>query len=279
VSAARRDDRILPVTRALALVVAVAVFTGFALLYPLPDRTDRLWAWTIRPTMTPMLMGAGYFAGAYFFGRVVRAARWHTVGLGFLPVTAFAAAMLAATVLHWDRFNHEHVVFYAWTILYVVTPVLVPALWWANHGTDPGPKSGETILPASLRVACALLGFALAATIVGVFVRPQWAIDLSPWKLTPFTARVVAGWFSLTAGMALAIAWDARWSAIRVPLQSAVIGIALILAGVARAWHEFDTGRATTALFVGALVAMLGACLALLMVMDLRRGGGAAVAR
>ena len=80
-----RDDRVLVATKVLAAII-VPFLAAFA-LYVLPARTD-WFAWTIKPTMTPMIMGATYISGAYFFTRVLFASRWHRVHLGFRPVTA-----------------------------------------------------------------------------------------------------------------------------------------------------------------------------------------------
>jgi pimeloyl-ACP methyl ester carboxylesterase len=51
---------------------------------------------------------------------------------------------------------------------------------------------------------------------------------------------VLGGWFALPGVVAIMMALDGRWSAIRVTLESQVLGIALILLGVARAWDDFD---------------------------------------
>jgi hypothetical protein len=73
------------------------LLVAFPLLYLFPNDTGNWWAWEIRPSMTALIMGAGYIAGAYFFVRVARASRWHRVHLGFLPITAFTAFLGVAT--------------------------------------------------------------------------------------------------------------------------------------------------------------------------------------
>ena len=58
-----RDDRVLASTRALALFVAPFLIVAFVLLYGFPADTRRLFAWTIHPTMTPMLLASAYLGG------------------------------------------------------------------------------------------------------------------------------------------------------------------------------------------------------------------------
>src|ERR1700680_3752172 len=114
-----RHDSILASTRWVSALIIPFLTAAFVILYIWPDRTDQLFAWTIRPRMTPLLMGAGYIAGAYFFVRVVTGRRWHHVTLGFPAVAAFATLEGLATILHWDRFYHDHISFWAWVLLYV----------------------------------------------------------------------------------------------------------------------------------------------------------------
>lgn len=149
------DDRLLAPTRWTATAIVPVLLAAFTILYLFPGRTEALWAWTIRPTMTAMNMGAGYLAGAWFFARVVRVVRagsWHRVGVGFLGTTVFTALLLLATLLHWDRFNHDHVSFWAWLALYLATPVLLPWLWVRNRRTDPGVPEPGDLVPRWLRI-------------------------------------------------------------------------------------------------------------------------------
>lgn len=253
-----QDDLILPATRWVARIIVPILGLAFLILYGLPQRTADFFAWTINPTMTPMMMGAGYLAGAYFFARVAGASRWHHVALGLPAVAAFVWFMGLATVLHYDKFNHSHPAFIAWLILYAVTPFLIPALWWANRQTD----GGESDMPAKLipPLARGMMGIIGVITLGNAFLMLLWPasyIPIWPWLLTPLTARVVGGWFALPGVVALGVAVDARWSAARVTLQSQMLGIGLILTAVVRAWPEFDTAKVATWVFVGGLTALL----------------------
>ena len=100
------DDHILVFTRVVAAVVVAILFTAWFALYLHPGETDHRFAWTISSRMTAMLMGAGYGSAILFYVRVLLGRRWHRVALGFIPTTVFTWLLLAATVLHWDKFRH-----------------------------------------------------------------------------------------------------------------------------------------------------------------------------
>src|SRR6478735_5674036 len=113
-----RDDRLLPFTRGLAVFITPFLLVAFVILYLFPTHTGRLWAWQIPATMTSMVLASAYLGGAYFFLLVVGERQWHRVGTGFLAVTTFAGLLGIATVLHCDRFLHQHVAFWLWAGLY-----------------------------------------------------------------------------------------------------------------------------------------------------------------
>lgn len=272
-SVAAPDDRIRPETRLIAVLIVPILLAGFVILFLFPDRTDELFAWTIKPRMTPLLMGAGYLAGAYFFVRAIFAARWHEIGNGFLAITAFTWPMGLATLLHLDRFNHSHVSFWLWTIIYLVTPFLVPAIYLRNRPADPRAiEPGDLVVPRPVRLAIGAAGLAELAIGLMMFLAPGLAIELWPWQLTPLTARIVAGWFALPGVGALVVAAEPRWSASRITLEGAAIWSALLLVAAGRAWGDFDQSNLLTWAFLGSLVVSLVAIGALLVAMKARRG-------
>ena len=148
-----RNDRILPGTRWVSAIIVPFLVAAFGILYLFPDHTQELFAWGIQPRMSAMMLGAAYIGGAYFFVRAATNARWHQVKVGFLPVTTFATLMGIATILHWDRFNHGYISFFAWVGLYFTTPFIVFLLWLRNRSTDPGlPTPPPTAVCQTLRV-------------------------------------------------------------------------------------------------------------------------------
>jgi hypothetical protein len=71
---------------------------------------------------------------------------------GGLAFTASTVAMLLATVLPWSRFDPTHFFFQLWLILYAITPVLIPWLWWRNRATYPGaPEMVDVRVPEHIR--------------------------------------------------------------------------------------------------------------------------------
>jgi hypothetical protein len=258
------DDRVFRSTRVLGIVIVPFLLVAFVALYGFPDDTRHWFAWDVQPTLTPLIMGAGYIAGAYFFVRVALETRWHRIQVGFLPVTAFTLFMAIGTFAHLDRFATHHAAFWIWVGLYVTTPVLVPLAWWRNRATDPGTREpGEPPLPGGVRNGLLIVGAGQSAIALVLLLFPATMIAHWPWLLTPLTAQTLGGWFALPGVTALMMGLDGRWSAIRITLESQLIGLALILLGVWRAWEDVDTSNALAFVFVAGLGVLFVALLAL----------------
>jgi hypothetical protein len=256
------DDRLLPATRWTALVIFIVLVPAVVVLWGTPGETADRWAWTIKPDLTPIFLGSGYGAGAYFFWRTFRATRWHPSSAGVLGASVFAALMLIATIIHWDRFNHGDasflaaVAFWGWTITYIISPPIMFVLWRRNRATDPGePAPGEPLLSTGTLLAARAFAVVALVGAVVFFLSPVTAIDVWPWTLTPLTARVLASFTAQVGVGALMISFDRRWTCWRLIVETFFVATALLLVGAARAWDDFDEGNAMTYLYIGGLVA------------------------
>lgn len=269
-----RDDAVLTATRALSAFIVPFLVVAFVVLYGFPGDTGRWFAWKIAPPMTPMTLGAVYLGGAYFFVRAFRATMWHTIKAGFVAVGTFASSMGVATIIHWDRFNHDHVAFWLWAGLYFTTPFLVWGVWAMNRRRATPATPADVVVPRAARLVMSATGGLAVAAGLFLFLLPARAIDVWPWKLTPLTSRVLGAIFML--GIAgLGVITDARWSAARLMLQVQVFMLALILVAAARAHADFDAGSAMTWLLLGGFAGTLVSAVVLIARMDRRRPAGA----
>lgn len=268
---AATDNAILPITRLVAAAVLPFLLAAFLILYVWPQTTAQRFAWEIASPLTAAWMGASYLSGAYFFTRVLTGRRWHLVGAGFLPIAAFTASLLLATLLHWDTFDPPHWPFRVWLALYLITPVLVPALWLVNRRRDSGaPDEADRIVPVGLRRALFAAGLLMAAGGLFLLLAPTAAAKVWPWPLTPLTARVLAGWQALLAVGMLTISRERRWSAWRVPLHTILIWLGGLLLAFALRGDAFGPAGRLNWFTLCALAGFL-ALMALLILMERRR--------
>lgn len=243
------DDRLLAATRWTAAAVVPILVAAGVILYGFPRDTADLWAWPIKPPLTALVIGGGYLSGAVFFARAVRAGRWHMMALGLPAATVLTTLLLVATILHWSLFNHDHVAFWAWLFVYVVTPVLLPALWLLNRRHDPGAASGAIpVVPGWTRAVVAAAGAVQLVVALALFVRPSLAERYWPWPLSPLTTRTLSAFLAFIAVLLLGFLFERRWTALRLLVDSAALGLVLVGVGVVRAYGDLTVstlGRVT----------------------------------
>jgi hypothetical protein len=253
-----RDDRVRPLTRGVALLVLPFLAVAVVLLYLLPDRTDELFAWTIAPPLTSMLLASAYVGGIWFFVRVLLARRWHRVKYGMPAVLVFASLLGVATLLHWDRFHHGHISFVAWAVLYLVTPLLVTAVLIANWRADPGtPEERDLRIPTAARAVLAVVGG--AATLCGLclFLLPEHGVQLWAWETTPLTTRVVGAVLTLPGAVNLWLLRETRWTAMREVVQAEIVSLVFIAVAVAVSAADLVWQRLAAPAFVGGIAVSL----------------------
>src|SRR5438132_3083003 len=269
-SSPTRDDRVLSSTRITSAVLVPVLVTAGVILYLFPDDTERLFAWPMRPRPTALVMGAGYFTGAYFFVRLAFASRWHRAGVPLPGVATFAALLALVSVLHWDEFNFGHVAFYAWVIVYGLAPFAVVVIWWRNRATDPRqPEVADIRVPRQVRIALAVLGVMLLGGALIAFIRPDLVTASWPWNLSERGARAMAAWVALPGAAALTLASEIRWSAWRMPMEGTGLWALLIVIALPRAFEAIDP-KARVAM-VAVVLVWLAAVVGLYGAMEWRR--------
>ena len=269
------DNKILSETRWVAALVIPFLVVAFIILFFFPGQTERLFAWKIQPSMSAMMLAGAYAGGIGFFAGVLRLKQWYRIKVGFLPVLSFASLLGIATILHWDKFNAGHISFFAWAGLYFTTPFIVLTVWLRNRNQDTGKSEDhDIIIPSIVRIIIGFMGAITLVISLFLFVQPETMIGLWPWALTPLTARVMGAMFSLPGLVGLGIAFDQRWSAAKLILQSQGFSILLILVAALRALGDFDWANIGSWFFVGGLGFMLVSFIILLVVMERKTNHG-----
>ena len=265
-----KNDRILPLTRWVAVIVVPFLWLAFLILYFFPDSTGERFAWAIKPHMTSIYIGAGYLGGSWLFINAIFGKRWHRIQGGFWPVTTFTWFMLIATIVYWGRFIHANLGFILWLILYIVTPFLVPGLWFLNRKTDSGELEEE-----DLRISPLILwilrfgGLGVLIFVTTGVVNSAFMVRVWPWALSPLTALVMCGWIALLGVGALAMSFEPRWSGWKVPLVSILIWHVLVLLGALRNQADFKNGVVNW--YTLSILFMIGGILIFYALAELRR--------
>ena len=203
-----------------------------------------------------MVLASAYLGGFWFFVCVLRERRWAAVKLGFPSVALFATLLGIATVVHWEKFSHDHLAFWLWAGLYFTAPFLVAGAWLANTTVAAAPRADEPRIGAVARWAVAVVGLGALATGILMFLSPATMTPIWPWSLTPLTCRVVGAIFCLGCA-GLGVLRDPRWLTLRLMLQVEVLMVSLMGVAAVRARDELLTDRPLTWLMLAGFVMVL----------------------
>jgi len=273
---AARDDRILPLTRGVAILVVPFLLVAFGLLYVQPGRAAELFAWPIKPQLTAMLLASAYLGGVVFFSTLLVSRAWHRIALGVPPVATFASLLLVTTLIHRDLFSFDRVAGWTWTLIYVLAPPLVVAAWLLNRRRDPGRRPSDALVPPIVARGMVVVGVVAIGCAVLLYAVPDLFIGTWPWRMTPLSARVIASMLCLPGVLAIGIAIDRRRSAIRSPLVAQAVAIVAMLGAM---WtRQADlTGPAASVAFMWFVVggSLAGTVALLIMYREPAAGRGA----
>lgn len=242
----------------LGAFAALALVAGFLLL-PLAEETDRFFSWTITPPLTAAFLGAAYWAAFVLIGWTARRRTWEDAVPTMVPVTTIAVLLLAATLVHLDKFDLDSLFGWFWLIVYCLLPAALAVLVRRQLAVAPAPREvAFTPVPGVLRAVLAVQALAMLGAGIALWASPASADTIWPWPLTPLTARAL-GSFLIGFGAAAAFAvLDNRLERFRGSAYAYAALGALELLVAAMFGGDFDDGEAWMFVAFAASVALIG---------------------
>lgn len=252
-------------TKIIFWFVALNALAGAVILLLFPERTDRLFFWTIRPPLSAALFGALYLGGALAVAWVTWRGYWEPARF-LVPVLVTAGLLLTGvTLLHLDIFRPGLSLAY-WLIVYIVAPVLAIAFYLHyERGGANWAVTGQAITPATRNLAL-VTGIVVLLFGAVALIRPQLIIPIWPWPIAPLMLRVFAAWF---AAFGVGLLWVLRerdWHRFRLiaNLMIAAAGLDLLMAFVHRADFQAEGPAVGLYIFHLAAFGLVGVALHLL---------------
>lgn len=226
-------------------------------LYFFPNDTASYFAWTIQHPLTPVFMGAAYFAG---IGNLlaVREDRWSLARVQLPAIIVFSSLMLIATLLHIPIFNWSHPVAWAWLAVYVVSPVAATIVFLQMERGFRAPRFESLQMPRGFSVLMSVAGVIQALTGLVLFLFPGQAAPLWAWSLTPLTSRVIGGWWLSGAALQLMLARQQTLHTARVGLLANLLINTLLVAGALMHFSELNGPRVSIMLFFLFCLSLIG---------------------
>jgi hypothetical protein len=253
------------------LLVLAILNAGFLYIFPAQAATG--YAWPIKPPAAAAFLGAGYLAGIVATALVVFAAgRWRSAQPLAVALVVLSVGLLAATLLHSDRFRWDYPPTWAWTAVYALAPFGVAVLALRQRAQTVRPVLHDPRLTL-LRVLSGIGGAVLLLGALALFAFPTELGRAWPWPLTPLLAQAVAAWIAMIAAALLWCAYDLRRSA-EAFIPYATLGAWCLALLALPALHAGDLTRTGVPLltYLAVLLALLA-----LAGLGVTRGGRTAI--
>jgi hypothetical protein len=207
--AARGDGRVLGLTRAGIWVLFILAAANGIFLYFAPALADTDYAWSIKPAVNASFIGAGFLAGTLATGLALRAKRWRSFSLLPPALWVLATTLLAATIIHEDRFKWDYAPTWVWAFVYGFVPLAIPVLMWRQRRVaEPLPPADPRL--RAVRVLSGVFGAVLLVGAGALYLGPVELGEEWVWALTPLLGRAVAAWYALFGTMLLTFAVGLR---------------------------------------------------------------------
>ena len=168
-------------------------------------------------------MGAAYWAACVLLSWAAQQRAWVRARMALPPVLTIAVMLLAATLIHLDRFHHDLYGRFWVGVDFIVSPLLVYLIWVQTRGPQAAVAVARPV-PAWLPLALVVQASALLIFGVLLFADPEGLESIWLWPVTPLTGRAigaflcgfgVAAWFAVRENnldrlYGPALAWGAR---------------------------------------------------------------------
>jgi hypothetical protein len=249
----------LPRTRVGIGVLLVLAILNAGFLYFLPAQAATGYAWAIRPPISAAFLGAGYLAGVVATALAVfTARRWRSIQPLAVALVTLSVGLLAATLLHTDRFRWGYPPTWVWTAVYAFAPIGVVILARGQRANTIRPATADASLRL-LRGASLAVGAVMMAGAIALFAFPADLGGDWPWPLTTLLAQAIAAWIAMIAAALLWCAYDLRrgHEALIPYATLGVWSLALLALPALHAGQITRTG-APLVIYVGALIVLGG---------------------
>jgi hypothetical protein len=206
----RGEGAVLGLTRIGIWVLLVLAAANGLFLYFFPSRAETDYAWSIVPPVNAAFIGAGFLAGTVATGLVLATAtRWRTFSTLPVALWVLASTLLAATLIHEDRFKWDYAPTWLWAVVYAGVPLAVPFLVMRQRRNADAAPSADPRL-RTVRILSAVVGVPVLVGALALFAAPVELGEHWLWPLTPLLGRAVGAWYALFGTMLVSCAIGMR---------------------------------------------------------------------
>jgi hypothetical protein len=255
--------QMLPSVRRLTKFISLLAVVVGPLLFLLPGHTDRLFAWTIKPSLTAAFLGANHFTALVIELLSARERVWARARVAYPAMFVFTTLTTLATLIHRDKFHFHapalaaRATTWAWFVVYIaVVPIMGAVLLLQMRAPGINPRSGAPMANGA-RILLGMQAICMIAIGGALFIAPAQTNRIWPWMLTLLTGRAVGAWLAGLGLAAACAAWENNWERSRAAMAGNLVAGALQLIALSRFTGTVTWSKPNAWIYLAFLVFML----------------------
>ena len=213
------------------LALLANALPAIIILMTLPNMTESLFVWTIKPTINARLMGVMYANALLLVGIGAIQTNWPRVRIVMVVIVLFSIMATLLTFVYLKPFlAHPWYHLTYWLGMYFVLFISAPYVFVTQERKHGGRLPVRIPLSGATRVvAGALLLISLVSSLALLF-RVDLVNQVWPWNLPPLVGGLIGVlMFTHAAAYAWAL-WDGDWLRVRPMFwQAPVTGLLFVL--------------------------------------------------
>jgi hypothetical protein len=231
---------------------------AFIILMSVPDMTEVLFVWTIKPEINARLIGVMYSNALLLVGFSAFQTKWEHVRVNMVVITLFSILATVLTFFYLKPFlAHPWYHLAYWLTMYIVLFFAAPYVFVTHERKYGGRLPIQIPMNVGARIVA---GISLLVSLIcglGLLFNVDLVNQFWPWTLPPLVGGLIGVLFiTHTAAYAWTL-WDGDWLRVRPMFwQAPLTGLLLILlplihsadlrpdAGIALALYYFLSGYA-----------------------------------
>ena len=213
------------------LVLLANAVPAITILMTMPDRTEQLFVWTVKPVINARLMGVMYANALIMIGIGVFQTSWPRVRIIMVVITLFSVLATVLTFFYLKPFlAHPWFHLAYWLSMYLVLFFSAPYVF-VTHEQKFGGKL-PTQLPLNTPIKIVAIVYLIASLIssLGLLFQIELVNQIWPWTLPPLVGGLIGVLFMTHVAAYGWALWDGDWLRVRpIFWQAPATGLLFIL--------------------------------------------------
>lgn len=204
---------------------------AFIILMSMPDKTDILFVWTIKPEINAHLIGVMYSNALLLVAFSAFETEWAKVRVNMVVITLFSIFATVLTFFYLKPFlAHPWYHLTYWLTMYLILFFAAPYVFWTHEKEHGGKLPVQLPLNIGAKIAAGIS--ILLSLFAGIYLlfKIETMNQFLPWNLPPLVGGLMGVLFTTHVAAYLWALWDGDWLRVRpIFWQAPALGLLLAL--------------------------------------------------